>query len=195
LFKDDWSALHGDVEIKGVTKYWLSVAQLLIKPFVLFRISPNFVSLLSLLSSLPLVVTPNYWWLILLSLVLDGIDGSLAIVTTKTSKFGAALDSILDRCVEFIWAVALYKVGIHLGLLAVFIGAAWSQEYLRARAGGLGVKRVSKVSLSERPVRAIFILLAVAFSHWSALIIVIATIFQLTGFLQIFRTLNKDLKK
>jgi hypothetical protein len=39
--------------------------------------------------------------------------------------------------------------------------AAYSQEYMRARAGGLGVQEVGVVTIAERPIRAslVFIVL------------------------------------
>ena len=95
-----------------------------------------------------------------LSLICDGIDGSLAILTVKFSKWGALLDSTIDRITEVFWLLTLYKLGADLKLLLIIAVLASVQEYLRARAGGLGMSHVGVVTLAERPVRASFIFIA-----------------------------------
>ena len=102
----------------------------------------------------------NTFWapgLLVLSLICDGIDGSLAIVTNKSTKWGAILDATVDRLTEIFWVLALYKVGADLNLLIIVLLAASVQEYIRARAAGLGVSEVGIVTFAERPVRASFV--------------------------------------
>ena len=84
----------------------------------------------------------------------DGIDGSLAIVTRVTSKFGAFTDSFVDRLSEVFWALALYELGAPKALVFIALVAAFTQEYLRARSGGLGHNEIGIVTICERPVRA-----------------------------------------
>ena len=95
--------------------------------------------------------------LLVLSLLLDGIDGTVAIITGKSSKFGAMVDAVADRLVESLWAIALYLLGAPWEIVLVAWLAAFTQEYLRARAGGLGVNQVLIVTWCERPVRATLI--------------------------------------
>ena len=97
----------------------------------------------------------------MLSLAADGLDGTLAIITEKVSKWGAALDAIVDRVVESIWALGLFLLGAPWQAVLVAWLAAYSQEYMRARAGGLGVQEVVVVTIAERPIRAsvVFIVL------------------------------------
>jgi phosphatidylglycerophosphate synthase len=95
--------------------------------------------------------------LLVLSLICDGIDGSLAIVTNKSTKWGAILDSTVDRLTEIFWVLALYKIGADLKLLIIVLLSASVQEYVRARAAGLGVSEVGIVTFAERPVRASFV--------------------------------------
>jgi phosphatidylglycerophosphate synthase len=98
---------------------------------------------------------------LVLSLFFDGIDGSLAIVSKVTSKFGAFTDSFVDRLSEFFWALALYKLGAPAILVFLALLATYIQEYLRARAGGLGFEEVGIVTICERPVRASLIFIAI----------------------------------
>ena len=194
MFNQEWSAIHGGTEIRGITKFWLKLSPILAKPFISLRISPNIVTTLSLFSALPLIFAPKMWIWVLVSLILDGLDGTIAILSKKITKFGAALDSIADRAVEFIWIVALYKNGVNLIVLGFFLGGAWLQEYLRARAGGLGIRNISVVTISERPVRAIFILMAIIFFRFSGPILSAATVVQLLALMQLFRAYKMEFK-
>jgi phosphatidylglycerophosphate synthase len=90
-------------------------------------------------------------------LLADGIDGSLAIISGKSSKWGALLDSIVDRLSELFWILALYQLGINLNLLITILVFASVQEYIRARSGGLGLNEIGLVTIAERPVRASFV--------------------------------------
>ena len=196
MHKDEWSKLHGEAEVKGVIKLWLVLAESISKQLMRFRVSPNFLTICSLIVSIPLISRPNYWWLALLSLLLDGIDGSLAIISKRVSKFGALLDSVADRCVEFLWAIALFKLGANIFLVATFIGSAWLCEYIRARSGGLGFSKITVVTISERPVRSIFIIILLAissigFGKYFTLILLMATAFQIIALLQIVRSMKK----
>jgi CDP-diacylglycerol--glycerol-3-phosphate 3-phosphatidyltransferase len=98
---------------------------------------------------------------LVLSLFFDGIDGSLAILQKKTSKFGAFTDSFVDRISEVFWALALYKLGAPAALVFVALLATYVQEYIRARSGGLGHNEVGIVTICERPVRASLIFIAI----------------------------------
>jgi phosphatidylglycerophosphate synthase len=88
------------------------------------------------------------------------VDGSLAIITGKSSKWGALLDSVVDRITEVFWALALYTLGVDSKILITVLILASAQEYLRARAGGVGLAQVGVVTVAERPVRASFIFIA-----------------------------------
>ena len=163
-FFEHWSSLHGGVQMNPVVKGWLTVSFFLIKPLRFFRISPNAVTLGGVIAALGLVLSARTWWgpvLIVLSLVLDGIDGSLAIITGKSSTRGALWDSLADRISEALWVIAFYRIGAP----SVVIFFAWmlasTQEYLRARTSGLGYKEIDFVTIAERPVRAILLTVAI----------------------------------
>jgi len=155
-----WSRLHGDANISGIVKGWLSISYLIVKPLSKARVTPNILTILGLFFGVLLYANAEIFWapaLLVLSLICDGIDGSLAIVTSKSTKWGAILDSTVDRLTEIFWVLALYKIGADLKLLIVVLLAASVQEYIRARAAGLGVSEVGIVTFAERPVRASFV--------------------------------------
>ena len=96
-----------------------------------------------------------------MSLLLDGIDGSVAIIGEKTTKYGALLDSVADRIVEVFWLLGLYIVGAPWQPILIIWLAAYLQEYMRARSNSLGVTEIIIVTWSERPVRASLIFIAI----------------------------------
>jgi len=155
-----WRRLHGDANISGIVKGWLSISYVVVKPLSKARVTPNILTIFGLFFGVLLYANAETFWapaLLVLSLICDGIDGSLAIVTTKSTKWGAILDSTVDRLTEIFWVLALYKIGADLKLLIIVLLAASVQEYVRARAAGLGVSEVGIVTFAERPVRASFV--------------------------------------
>jgi phosphatidylglycerophosphate synthase len=155
-----WRRLHGDANISGIVKGWLSISYVVVKPLSKARVTPNILTIFGLLFGVLLYANAETFWapaLLVLSLICDGIDGSLAIVTNKSTKWGAILDSTVDRLTEIFWVLALYKIGADLKLLIIVLLSASVQEYIRARAAGLGVSEVGIVTFAERPVRASFV--------------------------------------
>ena len=189
-----WSKLHGDAKIEGIVKAWLQISFVVVKPLAKLKVTPNFLTLAGLVSAVALWKFADSWIaaiFLVLSLFFDGIDGSLAIVSRATSKFGAFTDSFADRLSEIFWALALYKLGAPAALVFFALLATYIQEYLRARAGGLGYEEVGIVTICERPVRASLIFIAIVanglnFELVTAISIIwvamqFIALFQLTG--------------
>jgi len=76
----------------------------------------------------------------------DMFDGALARHTGKTSRFGAVLDSTLDRASEGAVLIALaYLMASHESLLGVTLAAvvmlfSFLVSYIRSRAEGIGLE-------------------------------------------------------
>jgi len=163
-----WSKLHGDAKVSGIVKGWLSISFTVSKALAKMRVTPNELTILGLVFGILLYMNSNAIWaplILIISLICDGVDGSLAIITRQSSKWGALLDSVVDRLTEVFWVLALYSLGVDSKILITVLILALTQEYLRARAGGVGLKQVGVVTVAERPVRASFIFIAlVAFN-------------------------------
>lgn len=77
------------------------------------RVTPNHVSIATGLvgfAATGLFAAGAFAWGLVLALVtnvLDGVDGKLARITLRTSRFGDRLDHILDVAFEFSWYLAL----------------------------------------------------------------------------------------
>ena len=159
-----WSNLHGGAKIEGIVKTWLQISYASAKFLSKLRVTPNLLTFAGLFFAIALWQFANSWaaaLFLVLSLFFDGIDGSLAILQKKTSKFGAFTDSFVDRISEVFWALALYKLGAPAALVFIALLATYVQEYIRARSGGLGYNEVGIVTICERPVRASLIFIAI----------------------------------
>ena len=83
--------------------------------------------------------------LILVSGLFDLLDGALARFTKQTTKFGAILDSTVDRiseaailCGLLIWYVPQEDASLKIVLIFVVLIGSFLVSYIRARAEGLG---------------------------------------------------------
>lgn len=122
--------------------------------------SPNAITLLGLAGAfagavcLAFGAIPLGGLVILFSGALDGLDGTLARLQGKVSKFGAFLDSVSDRWSElFLFGGLILWFSFHsdvLGVFLTFAAAAGSVmvSYVKARAEGLGME--CKVGLLTR---------------------------------------------
>jgi len=166
-FNQSWSKLHGDAQVTGIVKGWLRISYFIVKPLAKLRITPNLLTLLGLVFGILLYFNALTNWAIfflVLSLICDGIDGSLAIITGKSSKWGAMLDSVADRVTEVFWGLTFIAIGADQNLVIAALLIAAIQEYLRARSAGLGLTDVGVVTISERPVRASILFVALVAS-------------------------------
>ncbi len=193
-FFNSWSALHGNAKIVGIVKSWLSISYVVSKAFCRLKISPNLITSLGLVFAILLYLNAELLWapiLLVLSLFSDGIDGSMAIISGKSSKWGAILDSIVDRASEIFWMLALYKIGIDLKFLLIIIVIASTQEYIRARSGGLGLSEIGIVTIAERPVRASFVfvllILVLLDFEFSNLFVYLWLVFQIVSFAMLIK--------
>ena len=197
-----WSSSHGGASITGIVKIWLNISFAITRPLIVLRISPNLLSLLSIFMGIAFLASIESNWTILfliLSLLLDGIDGTVAICTGKTSRYGAVVDAVADRLVEATWAIGLTLLGAPWQVVAGSWLAAFLQEYMRARAGGLGIGEVLIVTWAERPIRATLIFIPLIGRLFGMDLFSIAAIFwlvlQLSSAVVLFNSLRLRLQQ
>lgn len=90
----------------------------------------------------------------------DALDGTLARIYEKTTKFGGFLDSLLDRCSDaamFIGVILGGLCNIFFGLIA--LTSSLLVSYTRARSEALGVE-MEAVGIAERAERLIILAIA-----------------------------------
>jgi len=161
-----WSELHGGVDVEGTVGRWLRISYQSARICTALRISPNVLTFLGLGAAIAMGLSTYAAIALLLliaSLFFDGIDGSVAILQGRASKWGSLLDSIADRISEAFWLYMGWRLGIPAWIVITMWVIASTQEYARARLASLGHAGIGVLTPTERPVRAIFIAFALIF--------------------------------
>jgi phosphatidylglycerophosphate synthase len=176
-----WSRLHGGYDPTGsrLVGGYLRLMYVVARPFAAARVSPDVLTFAGLLISalVVLLAAQEGRWLVLAAVVAgvsgaaDNLDGAVAVLTDRATRFGYVLDSLVDRLSDGLYLVALWVAGAP-GWLCVVGGVPMVlQEYLRARAGNAGMGEIGVVTVWERPSRvavtAMFLLAAGLFLTWA----------------------------
>ena len=129
--------------------------------------------------------------------ILDGVDGDLAVLTGKTSRFGGFFDSLLDRYADSAIILGLtlnalnsnYDSSLVLtfGLAALFGSLMVSYSRARAEAGlGLVYKSGFSGYAANRDVRLFLIMIGGILNQPFILLIILAVLTNLTVVKRIF---------
>jgi len=186
-YKQDWQRSHmyqeqiDDTTRSGFNK-WLKFNYILSKYLAIIGFTPNLASVLAFVLStasaycfiraaravpLNFFLSDFYFALavafLLLSGLVDVLDGGIARLTRSSSPFGDFIDNVLDKYSDAIVIIAIIYGGLVdpiTGVVALL--GSLLVDYARARTMGLGLKR-TKVTIGERPFRMLLISGAVAF--------------------------------
>jgi archaetidylinositol phosphate synthase len=170
------------------------------KAFAKLGLSPNQWTLLTLI---PTIV--SFYFLVernfplaalffLISSFMDWIDGSVARVTGKVTNFGAYLDSVMDRYVEFIIALGFLFAGlpnfylpIEFWILLYMFGSLMT-TYAKAAAKEKDlVKNEIKGGLIERAERLILLFFGMILAYFGRIyltyiIVILSILTNITAF-------------
>jgi CDP-diacylglycerol--glycerol-3-phosphate 3-phosphatidyltransferase len=115
------------------------------------RITPNTLTLINLALNIiaAYVIAAGHLLLggvlVLVAGLFDLLDGALARFTKQTTRFGAILDSVVDRiseaailCGLLIWYIPQEEASLEIVLIFVVLIGSFLVSYIRARAEGLG---------------------------------------------------------
>jgi CDP-diacylglycerol--glycerol-3-phosphate 3-phosphatidyltransferase len=166
-YLDRWQSLHGGYDPRGskLVGPWLAVVHAVARPFARVGVPPDVVTLLGVVVSA--LVVWLCWlggrWVVLAAVVvglsglLDSVDGAVAVMTDRVTRWGAVLDSVVDRVSDALYLVALWLVGAPAWVCVVAGALLFTQEYARARATASGMDDVGVVTIGERPTRVIVV--------------------------------------
>ncbi|MBI4188067.1 MAG: CDP-alcohol phosphatidyltransferase family protein [Chloroflexi bacterium] len=141
------------------------------------RVAPDVISWLGLVvtgGAVVLIVTGHLFaagWAVLLSSFFDTLDGALARYTDRTTRFGAVLDSTLDRVAEAAILVGILVFSVLYAnerpvlmvlLVSVALVSSFLVSYVRARAEGMDVE--CEVGLFTRTERVVVLVLGLLLS-------------------------------
>ena len=167
-----------------------------VRPLVSLGITPNALTIMGLITSFISALCYVTWRtnrlflplagaLILLSGLIDAIDGVLARSTGRVSVFGGFLDSVSDRYSDAVVLSAIVYAGLcHPAWgLAAIVGSLMV-SYTRARAEAAGVK-MAAVGFAERAERMVFLALTSMAAYYNLQIlfwgvVVLAVVAQFT---------------
>jgi CDP-diacylglycerol--glycerol-3-phosphate 3-phosphatidyltransferase len=98
--------------------------------------------------------------IVILAGICDVLDGKIARETSQMSKYGALMDSTIDRYSEvfmFLGLASFFSERSPYVILLIILAVAGSfmVSYIRARAEGLGIE--CKIGLMQRPERMTFL--------------------------------------
>ena len=158
-----WSQLHGGYDPRSArsARVWLGIVYRCTLPLARLRVAPGAVTLLGALVAAALLAPAaggGAWpllaaFLLLANGLLDGVDGCLALLTGRATRWGYVLDSAADRISDGLLVVALWLAGAPAAVCLAAGGIAALQEYVRARAGDAGFSDIGVVTVAERPTR------------------------------------------
>ena len=165
-YYDRWAATHGGYDPRTGSVWvrgWLTMVLVLARPLARRGVSPDVVTWSSLWLALLVLLLADVggWWavlagvLVVASALLDSLDGGLAVLEDRQTRWGFVLDSVVDRCSDVVWVLAAVAVGCPVELALAVVVAVFLLEYLRARAGNAGFDEVGVVTVAERPTRVI----------------------------------------
>jgi CDP-diacylglycerol--glycerol-3-phosphate 3-phosphatidyltransferase len=164
-YLDRWSRLHGgyDPRASRLTGAYLAVVYAVARPVAATRIPPDLVTLLGV-GFCGLVVwvasLGGRWPILAFALVavsglVDSLDGAVAVLTDRVTRWGYVWDSVADRVSDGLYLVALWLLGAEAWVCVAAGSLMLLQEYARARAVAGGMDDIGVVTVWERPTRVI----------------------------------------
>jgi archaetidylinositol phosphate synthase len=166
---DRWQRLHGDYDPRGSVwvRGWLRFSAVPARPLARLGVQPDVLTLWSAwLTALVLVpARAGGGWpalagaLVVVSGMADNVDGAVAAMTDRATRFGYVLDSIVDRVNDLLYLAGVVLAGGD-ARLAVACGAVFLfHDYTRARSGNAGGGEIAAITVAERPQRVIVLAL------------------------------------
>jgi CDP-diacylglycerol--glycerol-3-phosphate 3-phosphatidyltransferase len=162
------------------------------------KITPNTITTMGCLLSLvgAALIATGHWSaavaVIVFAGLLDGVDGLLARQSQQTSRFGAFLDSVLDR-----WSDSALFIGLLIWfaqssmvmqevLSAVALASSLLVSYTRARAEGIGAE--CRGGLFTRLERFIVLVAGLVLDQMTIALWIVAVLSTLTSLQRIYYT-------
>ena len=159
----------------SVINLYTKCCEVVVIPLAKMGFTPSAITLVSLILGIVagcLIAMGKFWLalaFVFLAGITDSLDGALARISGKVTKFGAVLDSTVDRVVELAIIVGIYyfvaesqpQKTFSAGMLSLlaYSAAVWV-SYVKARAEGVGVSPA--VGIFQRRHRIVLTVLGVA---------------------------------
>jgi CDP-diacylglycerol--glycerol-3-phosphate 3-phosphatidyltransferase len=171
---DRWSVLHGGYDPRTGNPWlrgWLTMVYRIARPLARRGVQPNLLTVSSIWYAAAVIVLADVggrWailagWVLVVSGLFDTLDGCVAVLEDRTTRWGYVLDSAVDRINDALYLAAVVLVGAPVELAIVCGFLFFFLEYVRARAGNAGGDEVGRITVAERPNRVIFLAVSIQF--------------------------------
>jgi phosphatidylglycerophosphate synthase len=90
---------------------------------------------------------------VVVSALADSLDGAVAVLSGRATRWGAVIDSVSDRVADLAYLGVLWLLGAAGWRCALAGAALFLLEYARARATAVGMEAVGVITVGERPAR------------------------------------------
>ncbi len=171
---DRWSVLHGGYDPRTGNPWlrgWLTLVYTIARPLARRGVQPDVLTISSIWLAGAVFVPAQIggrWailagWTLVASGLFDTLDGCVAALEERSTKWGYVLDSAVDRINDAVYLAAVVSVGAPLELAIGCGFLFFFMEYVRARAGNAGGDEVGRITLAERPNRVIFLSASIHF--------------------------------
>jgi len=179
-------------------KWGARVVQPIARFLIRLGATPNLITVLGFILTVgvSVVMAAGYTQLaaplLVIALGFDSLDGTVARLTGAESRFGAFLDSTLDRWAEIAIYLALAWFFVHSGqennalLAALAMATSLMVSYTRARAEGIGVPL--KEGLLTRLERMVILIVGLLFNVLTWALWIIAVLAGVTAVQRILAT-------
>jgi len=160
-----WSALHGGLTPSALVRPWLRGVQRVARLGPVARVPPDVLSVAGVTACGVAAAVAGRWpvaaaALVVLAGVLDGLDGAVALHTGRARPLGAVVDAVADRAGDLLLVATLAVLGAPPSWCVAAGALTLVHEYLRARAGAVGMPGVGAVTVAERPTRVVIVAVA-----------------------------------
>lgn len=174
VYFDRWSVLHGGYDPRTGNPWlrgWLTMVFAIARPLARRGVQPDVLTISAIWLAAAVFVPADIggrWamlagWLLVASGLFDTLDGCVAVLADRTTRWGYVLDSAADRVNDAIYLAAVVSVGAPAELAVGCGFLFFFMEYVRARAGNAGGDEVGRITLAERPHRVIFLSASIHF--------------------------------
>lgn len=171
---DKWSVLHGGYDPRTGNPWlrgWLTMVYAIARPLARRGVQPDVLTISSIWLAGAVFVPADIggrWamlagWTLVASGLFDTLDGCVAVLEDRTTRWGYVLDSAVDRVNDVIYLFAVVSVGAPPSLALACGFGFFFLEYVRARAGNAGGDEVGRITIAERPNRVIFLSASIHF--------------------------------
>ncbi len=179
--------------VKNLKPMWEKKTSFIVDLFYRLNIKPNvltFFGLVFILIGSFYILQNNLFiagFFILIGNLIDSLDGYLARKYNLISKFGAFLDSVIDRYSDVLPIFALLYMNknddIFFSVAILSIIGSFMTSYTRARCEGLGFE--CKVGIFERPERSFFLIIGLLSGYIFYSLVIVAIGSNITAFQRI----------